>query len=67
MASAGSSPKDIPVSAAAGIPRVPGMPELPGAAHMQPYLPAHFAAMAGMADPRILYSALVSNPTKLFS
>lgn len=54
-----------PVSMAAARLAVPGLGDLtstggPGAPG-HGYLPAHFMAMAGMADPRVLYSALVSN------
>lgn len=59
-----TSPKDLSVPAPGPIPglagRAPGLPDLSGGAGGHPFLPAQFAAMAGMADPRLLYSALVS-------
>ena len=59
------SPKDIPGSAmsAAHLPglagRVPGIADMHVAAAGHGCIPPQLAAMAGMADPRLLYSALV--------
>lgn len=60
------SPKDIPGAAvsAAHLPglagRIPGLADMHAAAAAGPgCIPPQLAAMAGMADPRLLYSALV--------